>query len=41
VLIDTGNTSVSSGPKYYFLGIKDGGGRHLGKYTKGRILANS
>jgi len=35
VLIDTGNTSVSSGPKYHFTGIKDDGGRHLGKYIKG------
>jgi len=41
LLIDTGITSVSSDPKYYFLGIKDGGCRHLGKYIKGRILANS
>jgi len=32
---------VIKGPKCHFLNIQDGGGRHLGKYTKGRIWANS
>jgi len=41
LLIDTGNTSVINGPKCHFLKNRDGGVRHFGKYTKGRIWANS
>jgi len=36
-----GNICVIRGPKCQFLKIQDGGGRHLKKYTKGHISANS
>jgi len=35
------NVSVDGSPKYHFLKIHDGGGRHIGKYTKGYISAKS
>jgi len=41
MLVDTGNISVIGGPKCHFLKIQDGGRRHLEKYTKGHISANS
>jgi len=41
MLLDTGNTIVIKGPKSHFLEIQNGGGRHLKKYTKEHISANS